>query len=251
MTLFLPGLRQVELFVHESEQAKALQRASLSVKPKNPEGSCGKRLQDVKTFLKSFETMRDLHDNIQHQLDNAPDVHEFVEVEVRQGKRAPQAQLWLRFGKFFRPRDCKLPIDQVPDEVPFTCLALPLNRSCDGRAFVHLPLPIQTRLPVHVHADFALHDNRRGFWRHARDLDGQHLARAAWNEHILRIALPKVYADVLQFVMRVAVDAMPLPDVGPITPEFAFGFWPCADKPNQEFQAGRIKSGTYPRASGS
>ena len=55
-------------------------------------------------------------------------------------------------------------------------------------------------LPVHVHAGFALQDNRRGIWRNVSDTDGIHKMWAAWNEHILATAIPEVYAEVLTFL---------------------------------------------------
>ena len=36
--------------------------------------------------------------------------------------------------------------------------------SFHGNAFCYLPLPGPTGLPVHVHAAFALTDNRRDIW---------------------------------------------------------------------------------------
>ena len=59
---------------------------------------------------------------------------------------------------------------------------------------VHSP----TGLPVHVHAGFALQDNRRGIWRHADDTDGIHETWAIWNEHIIKEVIPQIYADALK-----------------------------------------------------
>ncbi len=53
-------------------------------------------------------------------------------------------------------------------------------------------------LPVHIHASFALQDNRRGFWRHADDTDGKHRIWANWNEHIIEKVIPEIYADALK-----------------------------------------------------
>lgn len=45
----------------------------------------------------------------------------------------------MRVGRFF---DCKrFRREELPEEVPFVCLALPLDGPCDGLTFAHLPLP--------------------------------------------------------------------------------------------------------------
>ena len=112
-------------------------------------------------------------------------------------KGSTDEKRWLRFGGFFRPVD-----DEKLEEVPFACLAAPIGGRCEGRVFVHLPLPVKTGLPLHVHAGLVLSDNRRSFWRLEGDLEGQHTAWAEWNEHVLKQVLPDLYAKLLESLAR-------------------------------------------------
>ncbi|CAE7906641.1 SACS [Symbiodinium microadriaticum] len=123
-------------------------------------------LSEIKQFLKRFSSHEELADELLRNFASAPSACELVEVTGTDEKR------WLRFGRFFRPDSERL------QEVPFACLAAPLGGSCEGRVFVHLPLPEKTGL--------VLSDNRRSFWRLEGDLEGQHTAWAEWNEHVLQ-----------------------------------------------------------------
>lgn len=51
---------------------------------------------------------------------------------------------------------------------------------------------------MHVHAGFALQDNRRGIWRQAEDTDGIHKTWASWNEYMIKEAICQIYADALK-----------------------------------------------------
>lgn len=156
----------------------------------------------------------------------------------------------MRIGRFFHCKSSKKSLKKLPEEVPFVCLAIPLDEPCKGLAFAHLPLPLETGLsdllvksgfprrppeldwkqalkprscglfdvvsscgckvvrflfdlnhtglPVHLHAGFALQDNRRGIWHRAAYLDGQHETWADWNEYILEDVAPHVYGDALK-----------------------------------------------------
>ena len=62
--------------------------------------------------------------------------------------------------------------------------------SIDGSAYCFLPLPVSTRLPVHVNGYFELSSNRRDIL-HGDDLQGIASSRAQWNESLLEeIAAP-------------------------------------------------------------
>lgn len=68
-----------------------------------------------------------------------------------------------------------------------------------GRAFCFLPLSLDTGMPVHVSANFALTANRRDLWRRSDDRENSHgTQRALWNEALLSGTLLRVYADALE-----------------------------------------------------
>ncbi len=67
----------------------------------------------------------------------------------------------------------------------------------DGRAFCFLPLPVMTKLPVHVNAYFELSSNRRDIWRGGEDMRGEASQRAAWNRLVISDAIVPAYVDLL------------------------------------------------------
>ncbi|CAJ1365763.1 unnamed protein product, partial [Effrenium voratum] len=224
MALFLCRVSRLELFVRKEG---LLRVASLELRP---EPAPGKELVKVKEFLKKFETVEQLQEQLR-QGTPTPEVLDIVRMEKITSPTDDKGQdfevggsssRWLRFGRFFSLEEVSSP----PEEVPFVCLALPLDGPCEGLAFAHLPLSIKTGLPVHVHAGFALEDNRRGMWRHAEDTDGSHRSWADWNEHIIGKVVPEVYADALTYLAQheVMADA----DV--------FGLWPRLEAEKDGFQ---------------
>ena len=65
-----------------------------------------------------------------------------------------------------------------------------------GSVFCYLPLPIQTGLPVHINASFALQPNRRYLCE--RTEDDKHSRKADWNEAVLEDAVCTAYLQSLQ-----------------------------------------------------
>jgi sacsin len=61
-----------------------------------------------------------------------------------------------------------------------------------GKAFCFLPLPVSTRLPVHINGQFALSSNRRSIW--SGDIED---SRTEWNQSILE-AIASSYAEFLK-----------------------------------------------------
>eukprot|EP01117_Protostelium_nocturnum_P016092 TRINITY_DN6312_c0_g1_i1.p1 TRINITY_DN6312_c0_g1~~TRINITY_DN6312_c0_g1_i1.p1 ORF type:complete len:1595 (-),score=487.74 TRINITY_DN6312_c0_g1_i1:214-4998(-) len=66
-----------------------------------------------------------------------------------------------------------------------------------GNAYSFLPLPIETGLPIHLNAFFAVSSNRRTLWMGTSDSTGAGELKVAWNEFTLKSTLPKVYADFI------------------------------------------------------
>jgi hypothetical protein len=75
-----------------------------------------------------------------------------------------------------------------------------------GQAFCFLPLPVRTRLPVHVNAYFELSSNRRDIWR-ADDTVGDSRVRGLWNEALLKGVLAPLYAVLLAKIKAVYFSA--------------------------------------------
>ena len=70
----------------------------------------------------------------------APRVKEVVSLKSTVALSSEERR-WMRFGRFFDCRD----LEHLADEVPFVCLALPLDGPLtSGQAFAHLPLAIKT-----------------------------------------------------------------------------------------------------------
>ena len=75
-------------------------------------------------------------------------------------------------------------------------IAAPLDhpKHCCGRVFCFLPLPIESKLPVHINGHFILHSSRRMLWKTTDndDLD----SKQQWNISLLK-AIATSYAHLL------------------------------------------------------
>ncbi|KAM6378301.1 sacsin-like [Pluvialis apricaria] len=83
---------------------------------------------------------------------------------------------------------------------PMAGVALPLALTADGKwvphldaeegqVFCHLPMPIASGLPIHVHGAFSILSNRKGLWDTAE--------RGEWNRVLLRNAVPVAWLRAL------------------------------------------------------
>ncbi|XP_075577490.1 sacsin-like [Pelecanus crispus] len=83
---------------------------------------------------------------------------------------------------------------------PMAGVALPLALTADGKwvprlgdeegqVFCHLPMPIASGLPIHVHGAFSILSNRKGLWDTAE--------RGEWNRVLLRNAVPIAWLRAL------------------------------------------------------
>ncbi|KFP83462.1 Sacsin, partial [Apaloderma vittatum] len=84
--------------------------------------------------------------------------------------------------------------------LPTAGVALPLARTADdkweprldaeeGQVFCHLPMPVTSGLPIHVHGAFSILSNRKGLWDTAE--------RGEWNRTLLRNAVPAAWLRAL------------------------------------------------------
>lgn len=65
-----------------------------------------------------------------------------------------------------------------------------------GQAFCFLPLPVKTKLPIHVNAYFELSSNRRDIWK-ADDTVGDSRVRGLWNDSLMREVIAPLYATLI------------------------------------------------------
>ena len=72
----------------------------------------------------------------------------------------------------------------------------PTDVACVGKAYCFLPLPVETRLPVHVNGYFELSSNRRDIW-FGDDMAGDGRLRAEWNDALLADVVAPAYARLL------------------------------------------------------
>ncbi|XP_010131961.1 PREDICTED: sacsin-like [Buceros rhinoceros silvestris] len=59
----------------------------------------------------------------------------------------------------------------------------------EGQVFCHLPMPVTSGLPIHVHGAFSILSNRKGLWDVAE--------RGEWNRMLLRSAVPVAWLQAL------------------------------------------------------
>ena len=117
---------------------------------------------------------------------------------------------WLVSYAVGKGRALKMSLTYQDDGyVPIGSVAVPLEKKGDnlipqtlsdvggkGSIFCYLPLPIQTGLPVHINASFAVQPNRR--YLSEKTADDKHSMKAEWNEAVLEDAVCAAYLQLLQ-----------------------------------------------------
>lgn len=78
--------------------------------------------------------------------------------------------------------------------------------SITGQAFCFLPLPVKTKLPVHVNAYFELSSNRRDIWK-ADDTVGDSRIRGMWNDCLMKDVIAPLYSLLIQKVKSILVSS--------------------------------------------
>lgn len=86
--------------------------------------------------------------------------------------------------------------------VPWTGVAAPIpdhlhSPVAAGRVFCFLPLPTNSRLPMHINGFFELSSNRKDLW-HGKEEEGEGKQRAMWNEALLSEGVAKAFVNVLE-----------------------------------------------------
>ncbi|XP_019617871.1 PREDICTED: sacsin-like [Branchiostoma belcheri] len=138
----------------------------------------------------------DLRDNSQHQ--ESWIVHQRIGFEdkdipnsIKEARASNELGLLPRGGTAICHSGCKLPHLSKAHHQSKS------DQKCyhtgPKRAFCFLPLPIETRLPVHVNGHFALDDARRNLWR---DENGSGM-KSDWNKTLIREVIAPAYAAVL------------------------------------------------------
>ena len=103
------------------------------------------------------------------------------------------------------------PVNRHLRLVPFGGIAARLSSSSasdagaavTGKAYVFLPLPIATGLPVHVNGYLEVSSNRRDLWTGA-DLAGEGAVRAQWNSALLTDVIGPCYARAVDKCAKAA-----------------------------------------------
>ncbi|XP_066271266.1 sacsin-like [Branchiostoma lanceolatum] len=138
----------------------------------------------------------DLHDNNQHK--ETWIVHQRIGFEdkdipnsIKEAHSANELGLLPRGGAAVCHKKCKQPHKPKSPNQPKS------YEKCyhmgPKRAFCFLPLPIETKLPVHVNGHFALdHEARRNLWR-----DEKGGMKSDWNKTLIKEVIAPAYAAVL------------------------------------------------------
>jgi len=114
-------------------------------------------------------------------------------------------------------------------------IAIPLNFNYkappfNGLIFTHLPTPILTGLPFHIHGVFALTSNRKGLAGGSDNVD----PKFVWNQFMMDTALPRTAANaftkLLQYMFRPETQDGPKSWQIGHTIEQYFRFWPFKSK---------------------
>ncbi|KAG9011147.1 hypothetical protein FRB94_009073 [Tulasnella sp. JGI-2019a] len=73
----------------------------------------------------------------------------------------------------------------------------PPHAPTDSRLFATLPLPIETKLPIHIHATWILAADRRAIRFDAKDADGARPMDTQYNLYLLESLIPELYLRLL------------------------------------------------------
>ncbi|XP_009471638.1 PREDICTED: sacsin-like [Nipponia nippon] len=114
---------------------------------------------------------------------------------------------------------------------PMAGVALPLALTADGKwvprlgaeegqVFCHLPMPVTSGLPVHVHGAFSILSNRKGLWDTAE--------RGEWNQVLLRNAVPAAWLRALDHLRT-------MHEAGELKSYEYHVFWPDANTARYPF----------------
>eukprot|EP00928_Gymnodinium_smaydae_P095838 TRINITY_DN8323_c0_g2_i1.p1 TRINITY_DN8323_c0_g2~~TRINITY_DN8323_c0_g2_i1.p1 ORF type:complete len:4833 (+),score=938.40 TRINITY_DN8323_c0_g2_i1:126-14624(+) len=168
--------------------------------------------RDVRDFLREFSTFEALGSALLSPNGRVPSIQDFVQTTAEfprhdaSAATTPNERLWFRYGEFARDEET-VALGVKCLCVPMITLALSVGNAStcgaaatevQGRLFTGLPLPLTTALPVHINAAFRLHVNRRAMWRLSQDLEGDHRSWARWNDHLIGVFSPRVYAAALK-----------------------------------------------------
>ena len=110
-----------------------------------------------------------------------------------------------------------------------------------GETFCFLPLSQETGLPVHVSANFAVINNRRGIWTSASDKSVSVCnPEVSWNESLMRCVIPKVYYQLLTSLQHMCANGK-LQDYSSSFPSL----WPTTNSLEQRNPWERLVTSLY------
>ncbi|KAK3091591.1 hypothetical protein FSP39_021006, partial [Pinctada imbricata] len=121
-------------------------------------------------------------------------------------------QSWIVVNRLEGRSDASRNLVELSDALhylPYVGVALPYNLvdSFVGHIFCFLPLPMQglsmTNLPVHVHGQFALSQNRQHLkWADVLTHEKYKEKTVKWNECLISETLPKAYFSLIHFIVQ-------------------------------------------------
>ncbi|CAK0907835.1 unnamed protein product [Prorocentrum cordatum] len=225
--LFLTNVAVVELWRWDpgSPEPTRITTATLGVSSghKLPRAPSGPGV--VKRFLERFDSFGELEKELRKDGADLPEIFDVVDMKTENAKTGVIDQhRWMRYGCFTQQKEIVGLVESCKC-VPMAALAMPLGHKTEGSLFASLPLPLTTRLPIHVNGWFRLHDNRRGIWRLRSDLDGEHRLWGQWNDLILTSFVPKLYSQALQC----------LAELKDVSNDYGHSCWPTDGTVEKEF----------------
>ncbi|KAK3090040.1 hypothetical protein FSP39_008727 [Pinctada imbricata] len=133
-------------------------------------------------------------------------------IECFEKEFAKKPQSWIVVNRLEGRTDASRSLVELSDDLhylPYVGVALPYNLvdSFVGHIFCFLPLPMQglsmTNLPVHVHGQFALSQNRQHLkWADVLTHEKYKEKTVKWNECLISETLPKAYFSLIHFIVQ-------------------------------------------------
>ena len=118
-----------------------------------------------------------------------------------------EQQTWKYVGNIKPRHGIAAPLQQLPLSAGAESGKSHEVKKCiNGQLFCFLPLPVKSRLPVHINGHFILDSNRRELW-HSTDADRED-DKSAWNRNMFQ-AIASSYANFLEHAPSYYVSQVP------------------------------------------
>ena len=199
-TFFLNNVRELHFYVIErgSNILKTQYHYCIDVSP-SAQQSC----ENLRSHISAFKTVKGCEPyvtrypltiiDIDHSRDKEKKHREKWIIQQGIGDIWEKNRAWT-FVKNVKPRHgIAAPIDVVKSA---RTLHPSTSKKFSGQLFCFLPLPISSRLPVHINGHFILNSTRRQLWQSTNPDEED--ARTIWNKNLLN-AIASSYANFLSY----------------------------------------------------